>query len=218
MSRRPRRERTGGAGRGPAHGRRRALAPALGAALAMAAGCGWNQGYLATPGAPDATTVGVELFDNESPEPGLEARLAPHLSEALVDWVGLDLETPGRADLVIRGTVLDLRRRGGVRSKDNELLGASTRIEVSASLERRSDGEILATTTSGLWADWAVGGAALSGPGLGEDRARDRLLGNLADRIVLDLFAAAADEGEDAGDGGPGEPGGQPAGDPVGPR
>ncbi len=110
-----------------------------------------------------------------------------------MDWVDLDLVTPSAADLVVRGRVLDLRRQGGVRSKDNELLESTTRIEVAAELVRASDGTVLASATSGLWADWAIGGPGLAGPGLGEDRARSRLLANLADRLVLDLFASATD-------------------------
>ena len=173
------------------------LARLLGApALCMAAACGWHQGYLAPPAAPEARTIGVEIFGNDSPEPGLEADLAPHLSEALVDWVELDLALPGQADLVVRGRILDLRRQGGVRSKENELLESVTRIEAAAELVRASDGTILATTTTGLWADRAIGGAGLSGPGQDGAAIRERLLRNLADRLVLDLFASATDEGQ----------------------
>ena len=170
------------------------LASLLAPLALLAAGCGWHAGYLAPPGAPNASTVGVELFGNDSPEPGLEADLAPFLSRALVDYVGLDLDDPRKADLVIRGSILDFRRRGGVRSEENELLEGSTRIEVLAELVRASDGEVLSTATTGLWADWAIGGPGLTGPGLGEDAARTRLFANLADRLVLDLFAGSSDE------------------------
>mgnify|MGYP000736829811 CR=1 FL=1 len=179
----------------PARLRTLAAPMALGAlaALLTLGGCGWHQGYLAPPGAEEARTIGIQPFGNDSPEPGLEADLAPHLSEAVVDWVDLELVRPGRADLLVRGKVLDLRRQGGVRSEDNELLESITRIEVAAELVRTSDDTVLATATGGLWGDWAIGGAALSGPGQGEDQARERVLANLADRLVLDLFAKATD-------------------------
>ena len=78
----------------------RALALVL---LSSLAACGWHQGLLSPD--PNASTVAVEIFGNETSEPDVEADLAPHLSEALVNWVSLGFTNPDRADLLVRGTV-----------------------------------------------------------------------------------------------------------------
>ncbi len=157
--------------------------------LAFVASCGWHQGLVVPQGGELARTVGVEIFDNQSPEPDLEADFAGYLSEALVDYVGLTLAEPGRADLVVRGVVLDYRRRNGIRSRDNELLEGSARLEVSAELVRRSDGVVLKSAETGLRAEYPTGTPTLTSPGVGELPARARLFRNLADRLILELFS-----------------------------
>lgn len=164
----------------------------LGALLSSA--CGWHAGLLAPEGVPADSSVGVEIFGNTSPEPDLEADLARHLSGALVDFVALEFESPESADLIIRGALTGFTRRNGIRSQDNELLEGSVRIDVEASLVHRVSGKVLRTARQGLWADWATGTPGLSGPGIGERPARERVLQNVADRLILDLFAHPADE------------------------
>lgn len=166
------------------------------AALALlacaASSCGWHAGLLAPThleGVTEDATIGVEIFGNETPEPGLEADFAPYLSGAVVDLVAMGFESAERADLVVKGTLNRYQRRNGIRSQDNQLLEGSVRIDVAAALILRSTGETLATANQGLWADWATGTPGLGAPGLGEFQARERLLQNLADRLVLDLFA-----------------------------
>ncbi len=143
---------------------------------------------------PANSTVGVEIFGNTSPEPGLEADFARHLSGALIDFVALRFEAPDKADLIIRGELSDYRRRNGIRSQDNQLLEGSVRIEVHADLIARSTGRVLASASQGLWADWATGTPGLQAPGIGEYQARERVMQNVADRLILDLFARTVDE------------------------
>ncbi|MFT4711210.1 MAG: hypothetical protein ACI9D0_001054 [Bacteroidia bacterium] len=161
-----------------------------------ASSCGWHAGLLAPThfeGVTEDATIGVEIFGNETPEPGLEADFAPYISGALVDFVAMDFEAADRADLIVKGTLTRYRRRNGIRSQDNQLLEGSVRIEVTAELILRSTGEALATANQGLWADWATGTPGLGAPGIGEIQARERLLQNLADRLVLDLFTQTAE-------------------------
>jgi hypothetical protein len=143
---------------------------------------------VAPEGGEGARTISLEIFGNLSPEPDLEADFAPYLSAAVLDDLDLELAAPGHGDLVLRGTVLDFRRKNGIRSRDNQLLEGSVRIEVSAELVRRSDGLVLKSAQTGLWAEYATGTPALTTPGVGEEPARARLFKNLADRLVLELF------------------------------
>jgi len=157
--------------------------------LVLLTSCGWHQGLLVPAGGEEARSVGVAIFDNQSLEPDLEADFAGYLSAAVADYVNLTLESPEHADLVVRGVVLDYRRRNGIRSRDNELLEGSARLEVSAELVRRSDGRVLRTAQTGLWAEYPTGTPALTTPGVGELPARERLFRNLADRLILELFS-----------------------------
>lgn len=161
--------------------------------LAQLSSCGWHAGLLAPPGMPDNTSVGVEIFGNTTPEPGLEADFSRHISGALVDFVALPYAAPDAADLVVRGELKNYRRRNGIRSDDNELLEGSVRIDVQAHLVVRQTGQVLASASQGLWADWALGTPELTAPGSGEYQARERVLQNLADRLVLDLFTNPVD-------------------------
>lgn len=156
--------------------------------LALTAACGWHRSLVGPE--PTAQTVSAEIFANTSREPDVEADFAPHLSAALVDYVALTYTTPAAADLVVRGTITNVRRRDGTRSKDNELLEGSVRVEVRAELVRRKDGKVLRTASTGLWAAYATGDPALNAPGVGEGPARERLYRNLADTLILELFAA----------------------------
>lgn len=160
----------------------------LAAALLGLASCGWHQGLVAPDSAPDARTIGIQIFGNETLEPGLEADLSKHLSQAVVDYVQLDLAPPGSADLLVRGTVTNFRRRDGIRSEINELLEGSVRVELTAELVHRRDNRVLNQVETGLWAEYATGTPALNSPGIGEGPARQRLLQNLATRLVLELF------------------------------
>lgn len=155
---------------------------------ALLSACGWHHGLIGPD--PSASTVSAELFGNTSREPDVEADFAPHLSEALINWVDLTYTSAPSADLLVRGTITNVRHRNGIRSKDNELLEGAVRIEVTGELVRRKDGKVLRTASTGLWAEYATGTPLLNAPGLGEGPARERLYQNLADRLILELFAA----------------------------
>ena len=166
------------------------MLPAL-LALALA-GCGWHTGLMVPEG---ARSVGVEVVTRAPTvlERGLEPRLTLALSQAVSDLVGLPLEEPARADFVVRGEILDYRRRGGVRSVDNQLLESGVRIEVRATLVDRKAGETSKQALEGLWSGYVLGE-------LGEERiAQDRALRNLAETLVLELFQPGAQKEENRG-------------------
>jgi hypothetical protein len=162
-----------------------ALGLLLGAALA---GCGYRTGMVLTD---TGETVGVEFFANDSKVPDLERELHGYVTDALNRMVHAPLVAPNRADLVVSGRVVDYSRRGGIRSVENELLEMSVRMTIEARLVRRSrdaDGtrreEVVATNTFGSDSGFRVE------EGEGELDARDRVLRNIADRIVLDLIGS----------------------------
>ena len=153
----------------------------LGLALACSS-CGWHAGLGAPAG---ARSVGVEAAtrDGHVLERGLEPLLTDALSHAVVDWVDLPLVSPEKADLVVRSKVLEYRRRGGVRNRDNELLETAVFIRASAELYDRGLGRPVGTAEQAQ--EWS--GFALDDPS-NEDAARVRALRQVADALVLELF------------------------------
>jgi len=186
--------------------------------LALAVGsCGYSTGFRVPEG---VQTVGVEVFGNDSRLRDLELELQDALVRSTSRLVHAPIVDPSEADLVLRGRIVEYRRRGGIRSPENVLLETGVRIVVDVQLVRRfpqsavapgpepdrsdqppspSDDRISMPTTAPnervlrpMRATQEFG-YRLAEPN-GEALARERTLTNLADRIVLDLFGALAYE------------------------
>jgi len=155
-------------------------------ALLASVGCGWRAGM----GAPDGVrSVGVEIFsvDRTVLERGLAPDLHRELSQAVSDLVGAPLAAPEAADLVVRGTIDDYRRRSGIRNRDNELVETGVRIVIEAELAERSSGRRIGRRTSSrVWSGYGLDDSG------NEADARSRALRYLAQGIVIDLFGSAA--------------------------
>jgi hypothetical protein len=187
-------------------------------ALGLVAGaCGYSTGFRPPEG---VETVGVEIFGNDSKLPDLELEMHEALVQSTSRLVHAPIVEPGKADLVLRGRIVEYRRRGGIRSSDNELLETGVRIVVDVQLVRRfpqsavapgpepdrsgeppshRDDRISMPPTAAnervvrpMRATQEFG-YRLSEPAA-EARARERTLTNLADRIVLVLFSTLAYE------------------------
>jgi hypothetical protein len=135
--------------------------------------------------------VAVEAVERDGTvlERGLEPLLTDALSEAVVDWVDLPLVAPADADLVVRAEVLEYRRRGGVRSPENELLETAVFVRARAELFDRRLGNARGEPVHAQ--EWS--GYALDDPS-NEDAARDRALRHVAVSLVLELFEPSATE------------------------
>ncbi len=154
-------------------------------ALLVVLGCGWHAGLVPPDG---SHSVGVEIFETrrEVLERGLEPLLSEELSKAVVEFVGAPLATPGRADVVVRGRILEYRRRAGIRNTQNELVETGVFILASAELVDRRSGKVLVPTREAH--NWT--GYALDRPVENEDDARQRALRYVAQTLVFDLFTA----------------------------
>jgi hypothetical protein len=171
---------------------------------AAASSCGWHSARLKPA---DAHSVGVEIFGidvlkDRVPLRDIEPEIHAAMSRAVSDLVDLPLVQSDRADVVVRGRVLQYRRRGGIRSSENELLETGVRVQLEAVLvDRRTETE-LAKATSALWSGHVVGGPDE------ERKARERTLASLCDRLVLELFGAACYEPRPPASGASGAAGG----------
>jgi hypothetical protein len=159
-------------------------------ALLLCSACGWHAG-LGTP--EGAHSIGVEAVERDGRvlERVLEPQLTDALSEAVVDWVDLPLVRPSQADLIVRGKVLEFRRRGGVRNRDNELVETAVFIRASAELIDRRTGKPAGPAVQAQ--EWS--GFALDDP-TNEDDARLRALRHVAVSLILALFEPHAEKAE----------------------
>ncbi|MBL8860244.1 MAG: hypothetical protein JNL28_17175 [Planctomycetes bacterium] len=147
----------------------------------LSTSCGYEAGLRV---AEKHKSVGVEFFGNDSRERDVERPLYEEITRALRDLTDLPIESPQRAEVVIQGTVRNYQRRSGVRSRDNQLLETGVLIEAEASLIERASGRALGPPVrAGHWI-----GYVLDDPG-NEARARERVLRQIADELVLELFA-----------------------------
>lgn len=158
------------------------LAAAASGVLFGAAACaGWRAGL---PVAESYASIGVEFFDNESYEPDIESAVHAELTRAVRDMCDVPLEPPSQAQVVVRGRVVDYRFRGGVRSRENQLLETGLTIVVEATLiDQRTRRPIGPPET----ASGSIGYPVQETDG--ERTARDRALRHLCDELVLRLFA-----------------------------
>ena len=158
---------------------KRPIALILGVTLA---GCAWHAGL---PWSSTSGSVAVEIAraDPRVYERDLEPLLQRELSRAVSDWVGAPLVAPGEADWVVRTRILEYRRRGGIRSRDHDLLESGIKLEVQAELVERASGRVVQASAS-TWSGYALDDPA------NEAAARDRALVHVAETLVLQLFGA----------------------------
>jgi len=150
--------------------------------------CGWRAGLPAPNG---ADSVGVRAAEREGTvlERGLEPLLSDALSEAVEQWVALPIVAPAEADLVVTSRILEYRRRGGVRSQENELVETGVFVRVSAELHDRRTGNLVGQpVVAQQWSSYALDVPT------NEDAARDRALRFVAETLVLELFDDRAPE------------------------
>lgn len=163
----------------------RLLAPFLCFAGLFALGsCGYKAGL--APDLPDGrttATIGVEIFGNESQVPNLERQLHAALTDAARRHTSLELVSPERADLVLRGAIEGFRRGAGARTGQNRVVETREIVTVAAQLvDRAGDAELGRTRRQ---VDF---GTAIDVPGR-EGEARDNSLRNAAERVLLELLA-----------------------------
>ncbi len=167
----------------------------LGWLLFAVTGCGYSTGLSL---GPNYSTVGLEVFGNDTPEPDLELGLHRALTQATRNMLDARLVDPESSHLIVRGKMVGFRRRAGLRNANNVWMEGGVWITAEAELidTRRN-----VTLVGPLRADANVGYARTSREA--EPDARRRALDNLAERLVLELFTASSAGGLDPDSGTP---------------
>ena len=161
---------------------RAALRLALGCSLFLG-GCGYHWGYVRPPG---VQTVGVAVFENETFRRGVELQLTELISEEIATKTGFLLDSPEKADAVIKGKVLDVYDAPILSGPNNEIRDVSVWISVKAEFVERRTGKVLATTTL---VDRAY---FLTDSGQSRQTATQKTSSRLAEKIVYNLSYVAA--------------------------
>ena len=138
--------------------------------------------------------LGVRIFDNESREPNLERDLHREMSSAVHQFVDARLVRPSDADVVIAGTIEEVRRSPGTRTSQNRVLESAEAIRVSAALLQRRTGEVIRRSATYV----QVGG--ILDVSDAEVDARARAVSVAAQRLVLQLLAREGEDGPAAED------------------
>lgn len=144
-------------------------------------GCGYTSGVRLPA---DAKTLGVVVFDNTSPFPEVEREVFACISTQASRMIDGRMVAPGRADVVIRGSLDDYQRLHGVQSAEGSLQESGVYIMMHAWLEDRESGEMIGEV---LYFNQAV--RYILGVREEEAGARREALANLCQEIVLDLFS-----------------------------
>ena len=158
---------------------RAGLLALLGLGLGLS-GCGYSAGVRLPA---EAQTVGVAVFENSTPFPQVERDLFVALSDQAARMVQAEVATPDRADVTVRGTILEYRRLYGVVGIENELQQTGVLIRLQAWLEDNRIGERIGDA---VLFDQAV--RYVIRVGEEEEGARREALAQLGQEILLDLF------------------------------
>jgi hypothetical protein len=143
-------------------------------------GCGYSTGVRLPAG---YETVGLSVFDNAGPEPRIERDLFASLSRQTSRMLAAEVRSPDRAELVIRGQILDYRRLSGVLSSEGQLQQSGVRVLLVAWIEDRRLGVRLGDP---IQFDQSVRYVVRAGQE--ESGARREALDHIAQELVLDLF------------------------------
>ena len=161
--------------------------------------CGYSVALRLPEGQED---IGVEIFVNDSDLRDLERDLYDEMSSSVLNLVRAPLVSPGRADVVVRGRILEYRRRSGVRNPRNRLLETGVLITVEAELwDKRNSVTLGRPITSKVEIGYVVGEPIDPLTSIdsrttrnreleltNEREARARALRILSEQVVLDLF------------------------------
>lgn len=151
----------------------------------VASACGYSAGLRVKP--EGVRALGIEHFGNQTLERDLEREFHDALSRAVRSYVDVPITGTESAQHVLRGTVREYHRRGGIRSPDNVLLETGIYFEAEAGVYSRDPQAaepVRAVRRASTWVGYVI-----EPTGRNEREARERAMHHVAEQLVLDLFA-----------------------------
>ena len=126
---------------------RLATLPAL--ALLLGGCAGYHIGPIKPKFMTGVNTIAVSNFKNETLEPQIEVLVADTVIKQIQQDGTYRVESPDKADVILEGTISDIKRRAS-RSVRGNILATSEftlDLELTFRLKRRSNGEVLQSRT-----------------------------------------------------------------------
>lgn len=151
----------------------------------LACGCGYSAGLRVKPA--NVQALGIEHFGNQTLERDLEREFHDFFSRAVRSYVDVPITGTESAQYVVRGTIREYHRRGGIRSPDNVLLETGIYLDVEAGVYARDPKDTEPKRSVRRASTWV--GYVIEPTGRNERQARERAMQHVAEQLVLDLFA-----------------------------
>ncbi len=149
--------------------------------------CGYRAG-LELQG--DFESIGIEMFGNDGPLPGIERELHSELQRSARNMLETPIRTPGQADVILRGRITTYGTRGGLRTGGNRLRSKGVRLVAEAELWTASGRKLKGPARASVQVGY------LNGPLAADEQARLRAMKNVADFLLLKLLVPENEAGE----------------------
>ena len=123
-------------------------------------------------------SLAIPLFENQTPESGLREDLTDRLSRAFVDDNTLRVVPEGRADAVLRGSVISYSREAYTYSEAEVVSEYIVRIGINVEFAEKKSGEIIWEERN--MSNWGTYDSATQG----EDDGKEMAIGKLVEDIL----------------------------------
>ena len=123
-------------------------------------------------------SLAILLFENQTPESGLREDLTDRLSQAFVDDNTLRVVPEGRADAVLRGSVISYSREAYTYSEAEVVSEYIVRIGINVEFAEKKSGEIIWEERN--MSNWGTYDSATQG----EDDGKEMAIGKLVEDIL----------------------------------
>ena len=127
-------------------------------------------------------TAAIPLFDNKTSESGLSQSLTDKLSRAFVDNNTLRVVPEGRADAVLRGTIVSYKREAYTYSQAEVVAEYIVRIAVDVGFYDKKNSKAI-WEEKGM-SNWGTYNSVSETEDYGKDRALDKLVEDILNKTV----------------------------------
>ncbi len=123
-------------------------------------------------------SLAIPLFENQTTESGLREDLTDRLSQAFVDDNTLRVVPEGRADAIIRGSVISYSREAYTYSEAEVVSEYIVRIGINVDFLEKKSGEVIWEEKN--MSNWGTYDSATQG----EDEGKEMAIGKLVEDIL----------------------------------
>ena len=127
-------------------------------------------------------SLAIPLFENQTTESGLREDLTDRLSQAFVDDNTLRVVPEGRADAIIRGSVISYSREAYTYSEAEVVSEYIVRIGINVDFVEKKSGEVIWEEKN--MSNWGTYDSATQGEDEGKEMAIGKLIEDILNKTV----------------------------------